>query len=160
MKKQAKRAPIGALVSEAKVAKALRAHKRGVEGDALYWRFLKMDLDANGSFGWHLVTALAMRQIHSRLAELEKKTWSEILTDTGGGGKIASPLNKFIECGDLIAEAQNRLKVIDMDDQDRLFRLRIGNMGRLWGVIDDGPPRCFLVLWWDPGHVICPSAKR
>lgn len=54
----------------------------------------------------------------------------------------------------LISQAQRRLSDLRLDDVDELWRLRLDGRKRLWGVrVRD----CFYVLWWDPGHAVCPS---
>jgi len=39
----------------------------------------------------------------------------------------------------LCGEAQRRLEELRLDDFDELFRFRLGNMRRLWGIIDNEP---------------------
>lgn len=43
---------------------------------------------------------------------------------------------------------------------DQMFRFRLGNMERLWGVISDEDPRVFYPIWWDPLHKVCPSKDK
>ena len=41
-----------------------------------------------------------------------------------------------------------------LDDLDDLFRFRLGNKPRLWGVIHEG---VFYPVWWDPEHKVYPT---
>lgn len=43
------------------------------------------------------------------------------------------------------------------DDFDEMFRFRLGNLERLWGVIRDG---VFYAIWWDPNHQVCPGKDK
>ena len=47
--------------------------------------------------------------------------------------------------------AQRRLVELELDDLDRISRLRIGQRQRLYGVREGAH---FYVLWWDPQHEI------
>lgn len=52
-------------------------------------------------------------------------------------------------------EARARLEELGLDDFDELFRFRLGNMERLWGVFA-GNNHVFYPLWWDCDHKVCP----
>ena len=86
---------------------------------------------------------------------MERLSWSEIW-DQKTGGRRRGALHKSIPVESLIPEAQARLRNLQLDDHDELFRFRLGNMERLWGVFVGGH-HIFYALWWDPDHKICPS---
>ena len=92
------------------------------------------------------------------LSEMEKRTWGEIRRDMTGGRRRGE-MHKFIPVASLCKEAQDRLADVELDDQDRLFRFRLGNLQRLWGIMlpDEST---FYVLWWDETHQVCPSADN
>jgi hypothetical protein len=46
------------------------------------------------------------------------------------------------------------LQDLRLDDLDELFRFRLGNKPRLWGIIHEG---VFFPVWWDPEHKIYPT---
>ncbi len=71
-----------------------------------------------------------------------------------GGNRRRGAKHKPIPAGHLCDEAQRRLVELELDEFDELFRFRLGNMARLWGVIDEG---VFYAIWWDPDHRVCPS---
>ncbi len=56
----------------------------------------------------------------------------------------------------MISKAQSRLLHLKLDDEEELFRFRLDGESRVWGIREG---RVFRILWWDPGHEICPSAK-
>jgi hypothetical protein len=74
-------------------------------------------------------------------------TWAQIM----GTGSHPIPV------GDITPDAQRRLEAIGQADVDELFSLRFTGRERLWGIRDR---HTLKVLWWDPGHEICPSTKK
>lgn len=50
-------------------------------------------------------------------------------------------------------EATRRLQALRLDDFDELFRFRLGNLPRLWGILDGD---IFYPVWWDPDHEVYP----
>lgn len=115
-----------------------------------------LDHEATGAWTWDIDRA-DMMEIMDFLSEMEKRTWSEIRRDMAGGNRRRGEKHKFIPLASLCKEARTRLAEIELDDQDQLFRFRLGNLKRLWGVIlpDD---HMFYLLWWDSQHRVCPSA--
>jgi hypothetical protein len=91
------------------------------------------------------------------LAEMERLTWHEIRSQLTGGNRRRGAKHKFIPVSSLCALAQARLVELTPDDFEEMFRFRLGNMERLWGVILDG---VFYPVRWDPGHQVCPSGNR
>lgn len=87
--------------------------------------------------------------IFASLKHYESMTWGEILKD--------KEHNHAVETSKLTKEAQNRLKVLNQDDIDSLFRLRLTGTQRVWGIRDR---HVLKLLWWDPDHEICPSARK
>ncbi len=76
-------------------------------------------------------------------------TWNDILRDR--------KRNHSVQKTELISEARKRLLKINQEDLDDLFRFRFSGKQRLWGIRQQ---QSFKLLWWDPDHEICPSAKR
>lgn len=62
-----------------------------------------------------------------------------------------------IEVNQIVKDAQRRLEEIRQADVDELFSLRLSGKERIWGIVDRN---IFKILWWDPKHEICPSAKK
>jgi hypothetical protein len=122
------------------------------------WGFQILDHEVTGSWSWGIDQPRLM-EIMSFLSQMEKRTWSEIRRDMAGGNRRRDEKHKFIPVGHLCKEAQDRLADIELDDQDQLFRFRLGSLKRLWGIIlpDD---HMFYLLWWDENHEVCPSADK
>ncbi len=112
------------------------------------WRFGWFDHD--GQWGFSETTAAKHQEILVKLGYWEQKTWAQIMSE--------DPKSQHsCEVTSLIPEAQDRLKEKKLDDYDSLFRFRLTGRERLWGILNGN---IFYVLWWDPGHAICPSTKR
>jgi hypothetical protein len=109
-----------------------------------------LDLDHTGSWSWN-VNEGVLQEIIAFLKQMERLTWTEIRSQTHGGGHLR---HHPIPVESLCAEAQRRLQQLRLDDLDELFEFRLGSRRRLWGAVpDDG---IFCVLWWDPQHQVYP----
>jgi hypothetical protein len=120
----------------------------GHGADQVAWRF--GFIDHGGRWDWTSMDTAKSKEIMGKMGEWEKKTWNEIFS--------ADRANQHdVEVGDLIKDAQDRLTDLKLDDFDSLFRFRFSGKERLWGVKLEN---IFYIVWWDPNHEICPSAKR
>jgi hypothetical protein len=117
------------------------------------WRASFLDLEHNGMWTWQ-VEAVTLHKIIAFLREMERLTWTEVRAQLTGGNMRRGPKHKFIPADHLCPEAQQRLTEIRLDEFAELFRFRLGNMERLWGVVDED---VFYPVWWDPDHHVCPS---
>lgn len=86
--------------------------------------------------------------IFSKLRHYESMTWNAIEQNRKRDHSV--PVHR------MITQAQARLRHLKLDDQEDLFRFRLDGESRVWGVRDG---RVFRILWWDPNHSICPSAR-
>lgn len=64
---------------------------------------------------------------------------------------------KDYDVDQVIVPAQDRLKQLGYEDEDRISRIQIDGPSRLYGIRRVNE---FYALWWDPEHEICPSTKR
>ncbi|NQT38259.1 MAG: hypothetical protein HQ581_12255 [Planctomycetes bacterium] len=87
-------------------------------------------------------------EILPKLRDYERMTWKQI--DANRRYNHPVPVSK------IIPDAKKRLSDLNLDDYERLYRLRLGSRLRLWGIRDRNILR---LLWWDPDHEICPSRK-
>lgn len=93
-------------------------------------------------------------KIFPKIAEFEKKTWSEIDRETYGYKNKSKHHNIDIE--KLSKDAQKRLKEIGYNDVSEIFSLRLEGKLRIFGFrrlnyLD--------IIWIDPNHEICPTTK-
>lgn len=118
------------------------------------WRLSLMDID--GRWGFGQISGEELRNILRFLREMERLTWTEIRAQMTGGRR-RGPLHKHVPYDSLIPEARKRAEELELDDYEDLFRFRLGNLLRLWGVVQDN---VFYPVWWDRDHEICPGEGR
>jgi hypothetical protein len=86
-------------------------------------------------------------EIAKKLKSYSTRTWNEIRADR--------KRDHSAQPAQLCKKAQERLRTIQLDDVDVLFRFRLTGTHRLWGY------QCgqyFVVLWWDPDHQVWPMS--
>ncbi len=135
------------------------ADVNGIASNRPVWRLSLLDHEHAGSWSWAADTA-TMVKIAKFLGEMERLTWSQIRAQMTGSAKRRGALHKSIPIYSLAKEARDRLTELSLDDWDELFRFRLGNMERLWGIVVPDDPPVFYAIWWDAGHSVCPSADR
>lgn len=90
--------------------------------------------------------------IYPPLQQFKQLTWQELdqfSSDTG------HKMHHGHEVGDLIAEAQERWRQLDLEQYDSVFRFRLGGQKRrVWGFIIQAH---FYFVWWDREHSIYPT---
>ncbi|CCG41826.1 hypothetical protein [Magnetospirillum molischianum] len=117
-----------------------------VRGGPLVWRFSSIDRD--GPFAWSALDDPAAYK-----EAMEKLHQFETMEETAIRAQGSHP----VEVWQLCKEAQNRLAEIELDDLDALMSFRLTGARRVWCRMDNN---MMLVLWWDPGHAVCPSPKK
>ncbi len=106
-------------------------------------------LDENGPWGrCKLEDNTVWEDILPNIRAYESMTWAEIELD--------KKRNHSVPVSGLCKEARKRAQEIRLDVDD-LFRFRFSGKQRLWGIRDRN---MFKLLWWDPGHEICPSELK
>lgn len=117
------------------------------------WQLSQVDFE--GPYGWGSVDRdTLLGEIHAKLANFETMTWDEILK--ASGGRSSGNNSHEVEVDKLSSAAQQRLTELRQLDLDSLFSLRLSGKGRVWGVRDG---RVLRVLWYDPDHQVCPTAR-
>ena len=110
------------------------------------WSICRFDHDGPWGQGSFANSDVLWGTIYPAMKSYETMTWNEILQNR--------KYNHSVPAIRLITEAQHRLVALRLDDYEEVFRFRVGGTGRVWGIRDG---RVFLILWWDPDHLICPS---
>lgn len=90
-------------------------------------------------------------ELKPKLEEFEKLTWAEIEAQTYGNDGKRHRSNHSMDTDQVCQEAQDRLLELERAYPEVLFRFRLGNLPRLWGVrvVDQ-----FEVIWHDPTHQV------
>lgn len=78
-----------------------------------------------------------------------KRRWREIRADQAGGHHKHHEYEIHLICD----EAFKRLAILELDDQDHIFRFRLNGQSRLYGFLFAD---VFKTVWYDPTHQIYP----
>lgn len=110
------------------------------------WRVSTLDI--GGPWCWKCIDGITIwAEIYDKISHFEKMTWLEIKQHGSHSIKI----------DELCPEARKRLEQIQLDDVEELFSLRLTGKQRIWGIRHNA---ILKILWWDPGHEVCPSEKK
>jgi hypothetical protein len=120
------------------------------------WRLSFLDLDHVGNWSWRLGVA-DLNEIVRFLREMERLTWTEIYAQLTSGKRGSHRKHHAMPVAQLCGEARRRLEELRLDDFDELFRFRLGNMRRLWGIVDG---EVFYPVWWDAEHRVYPHDRE
>ena len=113
------------------------------------WSATEVDHEYTGEWKWKLTA----KDVFDLLCLLESRlTWQEV-KDLRTGGRQSRRLHHDQPINSICVAAQQRLAELEID-VERVFRLRRGNMIRVWGYLA-GP--VFRILWYDREHRVCPS---
>lgn len=123
------------------------------DNKTVVWQISRLDPD--GKWGWRgLCQNQFWNDILPKLKDFESMTWNEIHAATK---KNRGNLHHSIPKTSLNKEAQERLEHLNQDDIDKLFSLRLQGAHRVFGIKDG---RVLKLLWFDPGHEVCPCTKK
>lgn len=106
--------------------------------------------DNDGPFAWSRITGEDAKEALLKMIENSKRSWAEILRES-------KKQNHGIEVKDIERDAQDRLRVLKLDDYDRVHTLHLNGKQRIWYIKED---HYAFLLWWDPEHKVCPSMLK
>jgi hypothetical protein len=112
------------------------------------WRISKIQLA--DPYGWHEMTPSEVSAIRVKLATFEKNTWKELFIRD-------AKWNHRIQSGDLKCPIAKAWMKTNMPDQPFLWTLRLSGAERVWGILSEG---AFLIVFWDPNHLIWEIPRR
>ncbi len=114
------------------------------------WRLANMHMNEPDECGWHRLDGGQLNSVHSKLVELERLTWKEILVRD-------RHRNHPISVNKLVASAQKTLEKTPFRGTDQVVSLQLSGTERVFGVMEN---EIFNVLWWDPDHKVCPAPQK
>lgn len=128
---------------------ALLLPSGSTSSERVCWRLEHLDID--GPWGLKSLDHDRLLLLLTEMAKFESMTINELFHRGEWPGK----------CHDVPAlpnrVALERLEVIGLPDMTKIWKLRIGGTGRLWGFLAGN---VFHVVWWDPEHEVWPSKLR
>jgi hypothetical protein len=117
--------------------------------ERICWRFTH--LDSAGPWGLAHLDHERVQTLLAEMVKFESQTIKELFMQGEWPGK----------CHDVALlpnrDALERLDALGIPDMTKIWKLRIGGTGRLWGFLIGN---VFHVVWWDPDHQIWPSKLR
>ena len=116
------------------------------------WSFRRMDTTHPR---WSIRSCKSLYDsIFLKLKALEGLTWQDIMS--ASGGRSSGTNSHFEDVADLCKEARDRMLELHMEDEDRVFSLRLTSLERLYGILENG---IFFIIWYDTKHEIYPVSK-
>lgn len=105
-----------------------------------------------GAWDWKL-SGEEVRHLLEVLESLAGMTWREVKDLRTHSKRNTRPLHHDQPLDSIHKDARQRLKDLKID-VETVFRLRHGNLVRIWGYVQGGT---FHLVWFDRHHKICPT---
>lgn len=152
--------------------KALKGHSKGTKGyskgtkrvverekgstDNLCSVWVFTNVDREGKFAFDVSRGdFRHKDVMEKLIEYSRMTWRAIKNHTHDKGKSK---HHYLSYKSLSKDAQDRFMAKKLEkDSDALFSFALNNTLRIVGIREGEK---FKVLWYDPKHEVCPSAKK
>lgn len=112
------------------------------------WRVSKIQLV--NPYGWHELNSAQVEEVRGKLATFERNTWKELFVRD-------ARLNHRIASNELKCPLAKAWMKKNMPDQPYLWTLRFSGAERVWGILSEG---AFLIVFWDPDHLIWEVERR
>lgn len=126
-----------------------------IYGYEMQWSDHKKDVKGKWSWGiernWGDETWSVL--IEPFLKTCESKKWQELMEEITGN-RDSHKKHHYYDIDQICKEAQERILELEMDDNDRIFRFRLGNLKRLYGFTYN---HVFVLIWYDPTHKVYPT---
>lgn len=110
------------------------------------WRIGSIEM--RDPFGWHEIDTNTLHEIRERLKSFETMN----IVDFFGPKKPSHAVELRLLCKD----ARDRLTELRLDGLETLASLRLAGRKRIWAIPEHN---VFILLWWDPNHLVCPCLK-
>lgn len=132
----------------------MREPRESTVGEKVIWRFDM--IDRAGKFAFDLRRSDFMHcEVLEKMIAYSNMTWQEIERQTHDQGRSK---HHFLSVESLSKEAIDRFRIMKLDEySDSIFSFSLQNKLRVVGIREN---EHFHVLWYDPGHEVCPSKKK
>ena len=119
------------------------------------WTFT--DIDKSGKFAFDICRKdFDLKLVFSKMIDFSNMKWSDIRKHTHDWSNKSK--HHFLEYDSLSKDAKDRIEVKQLnDDLDSIFSFALNNKIRIIGIRRGV---MFCVIWYDPEHEFCPSAKK
>ena len=136
-----------------KAVDAAGAAPEGIDDKPFAWSATSIDHQYVGSWDWDLQPS-ETADVLVMLEHMSQLTWREVKSLQTHSKRKTRRLNHSQGIETVCVEAQERLVELQLD-LDEIFRLRHGNLTRIWGYLQ-GP--ILKLLWFDRQHLVYPVA--
>ena len=123
-----------------------------IDSKPFRWAADQIDHEHVGQWDWRLAPKEA-RDLLDLLAQMSGMTWAEVKNLKTNSKSRTRQLHHYQDLGSLCAAAQRRFEELEIQTEE-VFRLRHGNLCRIWGYEDNA---IFRIVWYDRGHKVCPT---
>lgn len=117
-----------------------------IKHEPLSWGLGRVDFA--GRWGWLDLDEAYIEELHRELVKREGRTLHNLLK---------TQEIKDIPTAHICAEAKARLEVLELEEHDTLWELRLPGKRRAWGLVQGS---VFHFLWWDPKETVCDPPPR
>ncbi len=123
---------------------------KSTDGHSPVWRLHRMDWDSNCQWGWvgSESRSIPWEEIHRKLGHFESMTWAVLKN---------SDIATAIDTAAIHKDAQKELTKLSEDARSEIWEFQLMGKQRVWGFREGAT---FIVLWWDPEHLVFPSKKK
>jgi len=138
--------------TKAKTVGAAGAAPEPIDDKPFRWSAGALDHGFEGEWDWSLRGREALNLL-SVLEGMGQLTWREVKALETHSEHKTHRLHHSQPVESICASAQRRLDDLELQLTE-VFRLRHGNMLRIWGYVQGA---VFYILWFDRNHRVCPS---
>lgn len=136
------------------IKRTVQEPRKSTAGEKVIWRFDKIGRAGKFAFDVHRAD-FKHCEVMEKMIAYSNMTWQEIGQQTHDQGKSK---HHFLSVESLSKEAVDRFEAMQLEEySDAVFSFALQNKLRIIGLREEAH---FHVLWYDPGHEVCPSRKK
>lgn len=128
---------------------------KSIDPEPFAWSADAIDHEYSGEWDWHLNPKEA-KDVLDVLANLSLSTWAEVKAQMVNSKSKSHKKHHDQSVDSICKAARDRLDELQIN-VERVFRLRHGNMIRIWGYMDRA---VFQIVWFDRNHRVCPTESE
>jgi hypothetical protein len=123
-----------------------------IDNKLFHWKVSEADHAYEGDWSWDL-SKEEWLELLTVLSDLSRKTWGEVKAMTVASKSSVHKRHHSQPVASLCKAARDQWTALQLEDRAEAFRLRHGNVVRIWGYLH-GPE--FVIVWYDRNHRVYP----
>lgn len=124
-----------------------------IDDKLFHWKASEADHAYEGEWAWDL-SKEEWLELLTVLSDLSRKTWGEVKAMTVASKSGVRKRHHSQPVASLCKAARDQWTALQLEDRAEAFRLRHGNVLRIWGYLH-GPE--FVIVWYDRKHRVYPT---